>query len=121
MKDVAEILSVSLKKAPDESFDFDFKGYGIHHSQCRVDVWKLGNGTRFVLLIDKGMGTSVTNDSEGIATKLVNEKGWRPDQCIFAERYNDRPVEDVDLVSYTWVGMKATDPQWKHLGRLQRE
>lgn len=70
------------------------------------------NGIMHICFEDMGIGTSVTNMSENIASKVVNEFNLDPSMCKFYERY---PHEDpvFDEISYTWLGNYAKYPSWK--------
>ena len=68
------------------SFIHTFKGFGNCKSQCQVDIIE-ENGVKIVIFTDIGVGTSVTNASEQIATEIVNRLQLDPEATLFAERY----------------------------------
>lgn len=70
-------------------------------------------------------GMSVTNASEYIATHLVNQYKFDPEECIFIEHYDyqdGRSTPTWDQVAYTWVkhlskGWQASLPKWSPIPR----
>jgi len=95
-----------------EYFEHNFELDGIKHesfvhsfqwmhqprapeSRCQVDIFELPDNI-LVLLTDLGVGTSVTNASEQIATEVRRLKNLDPHTTIWAECYaedfGDRPV-----------------------------
>lgn len=94
------------------SFIHTFKGYGGCKSQCQVDIIH-ENGQTIVVFTDLGIGTSVTNASEIIATEVVRKLNLDPIKTLFAERYRPGEKDEVvDQIQYTWDGTKFRSPQW---------
>lgn len=116
----------SVGTDPDRMFTHRFKGFGIHDSECLVEMWNLPNGKILVVLNDTGKGTSVTNASEQIITELYNQYlekwGYRPQECFFTETY-DKYKEGIDLIIPEWTKdpygrWKVGDVEWRHIGKL---
>lgn len=98
-----------------DSFIHTFKGYGGCKSQCRVNVIE-EDGQRIVVFTDLGIGTSVTNMSEHIATDIVNKLKFDPLTTLFAERYRPgQKDETIDQILYQWDGVKYSKPEWRPL------
>ena len=100
-----------------------YKGYGIHDSQCYVEIVKHGDHT-FVIMTN-GTGTSVTNACEQIATELFNTHNILRECAqlpIFIEHYDYDDNQGLDT-SFTEVQFDITDdfkcsnPKWKPVGR----
>jgi len=92
-----------------EVFIYDYLGYGIHKSKCRIFI-KSVDDEIFIGFNDLGIGTSVTNASEQLATEIVQKYGFDFDKCIFFEWYNNE--ESLDLIAYTWNKNVASNPSW---------
>ncbi len=61
---------------------------------------------------------SVTNAAEVIATEVVRRFSIDPARMLFVEHYpeSQRPKpygESFDLVTFTWDGTSAGNPDWK--------
>lgn len=109
-----------LSKEPRLDFDFDFEGFGKCKSKCNIKVWTIQE-KQFVLLTDLGVGTSVTNASEIIITKLYREvfRLYHKEDLIFAEMYTEDREEDIDLIIPTWIHDKVTNVEWKNIGKIK--
>lgn len=60
---------------------------------------------------DIGVGTSVTNASEIIATDIVSKHNLNPTKCKFFETY---PYSDeFDEIIYKWDNNVAMSAKWK--------
>ena len=95
------------------SFIYSFKGFGIHPSKCKVDVFEKA-GYHVVVFTDIGMGTSVTNASEQLASEIVQLRGLDPERTKFYERYHPgTDDETLDEITYQWHGLRASRPKWK--------
>ena len=77
----------------------------------------IDDGDTFICFINIGVGTSVTNASEQLATEMVNKFDLRPGDCRFFETYNDSDNDTFDEIEYSWWpdGNKweARSPKWK--------
>jgi hypothetical protein len=93
-----------------------FKGFGRVQSQCLVRMYS-DDGETFICFIDLGVGTSVTNASEQIATEIVNEYHLNPSDCRFFETYQQYDYDNFDEIEYKWEYIngkpKAEHPNWK--------
>ena len=99
-----------------KEFIHEFKGYGVHPSQCLVRMFT-DDGDTFICFIDMGVGTSVTNASEQLATEMVNKFILRPEDCRFFETYRQYNYETFDEIEYSWWPdssvWEARDAKWK--------
>lgn len=113
-------INPMLSRDPDDDFNFLYKGFGIHKSECNVKIWKFPAGGGFVLLTDTGKGTSVTNASETIITDLYALKfaGVPKKDLFFAEMYTERPIENMDAIVPKWVGDKCVGVDWLPLAQI---
>lgn len=67
---------------------------------------------------------AVTKSAEIIATECVKQQGFDPRRMLFVEHYPEaqRPYpfgESYDLVTFTWDGNTARNPDWKALTALE--
>jgi hypothetical protein len=92
-----------------KKFAHQFKGFGNCDSACNVYVTE-EEGTTHICFEDIGVGTSVTNASEIIATEIVKKYNFNPQNCKFYETYEDSG--EIDGIEYTWVNGKASAPRW---------
>lgn len=85
----------------------------IHPSKCMVYVKKVSNprygDTTFVCFEDLGVGTSVTNASEQLATEIVEKLSLEPEKTRFFETYDKKILDEI---SYSWLDYKASSPKW---------
>lgn len=95
-----------MKKIRD--FVHEFKGFGNCHSECDVTIWE-SETMNVVLFTDRGVGTSVTNFSEGLATQM-KPIVTRP-VIRFFEKYDDN--ENPDEIFYTELNGRFVSPEWK--------
>ena len=97
-----------------ETFIHDFKGYDIHQSKCKVHILLVDN-IYHICFEDLGIGTSVTNASEQLATEIVNKLNINFNNCKFYEYYNyfnNIETETFDEIQYTWINNMAKNPNW---------
>lgn len=92
---------------------YHYKGFGGCDSRCNLYI-RTVNDIHCFCFEDVGMGTSVTNMSEHLATEMVVKYNLHPQNCRFFETYN-HPGEErtFDEITYTWEGRKASNPEWK--------
>lgn len=91
--------------------NYDFKGYGIHPSTCKVQIWE-DAGKNVVLFTDLGIGTSVTNASEQLAEE-IKPKLTRMTVGFF-ECYAH--LEGIyDQIFYQIRDGKCASPDWKRM------
>jgi hypothetical protein len=99
------------------SFMYDFKGYGGCKSKCKVSLIKEEHHT-IVVFTDIGMGTSVTNYSEHLATQIRELLGLDPTTTLWAEEYHAGKKEHtLDQIQYNWDedAGKYYAPKWRHI------
>lgn len=103
-------------------FEHRYKGYGNCDSKCRVYAKKVTNprygDTHYFCFEDLGIGTSVTNLSEQLATEMVEKFNIDPKQARFFEYYahdNISHPATFDEITYVWEGRIARVPSanWK--------
>jgi len=97
-------------------FIHEYKGYGVHPSQCLVKMFT-DDGDVFICFIDIGVGTSVTNASEQLASEIINKFDLHPEDCRFFETYRQYNYETFDEIEYSWwpdgTIWFAKHPKWK--------
>lgn len=97
---------------------YKFKGFGIHPSECKVEIW--ADETKAIILFtDLGKGTSVTNAAEDLVEKVYNKHlaSYAKENCTFFETYDRFKLENVDFIIPTWDGNKVTAVSWKPLAQ----
>ena len=114
-----------------QEFIHVFKGFGRVPSQCLVKMYS-DDGETMICFVDLGVGTSVTNASEQIASEIVTEYNLYPTDCRFFETYQQYDYETFDEIVYEWtqgktpggflISWEAKHPEWKpgeeHLKQL---
>lgn len=100
-----------------KSYIHEYKGFGIHPSRCKVYIME-EEGEIWVGFQNLGIGTSVTNASEQLATEIVLQENLNPEICKFFEWYIETDGE-VSEVTYTWNGNTASNAQWKYFCSAQ--
>lgn len=88
-----------------EQFIFSYEGFGRCKSKCAVMVWikpdlVINRCCVLMIELDDNPGTSITNASEIVATKLRRIKNL-PIATTFFEMYEYRP-QSVDMVKYRY-------------------
>ena len=86
-------------------------------SSCDITIYR---AIQLVVVGETGEGMSITNAAEIIATELVRQQGLDPRRMLYIEHYPEaqRPQpfgETYDLVTFTWDGNQARNPEWRHL------
>lgn len=91
-------------------FTHNFKGFGSFPSKCKVYI-KVIDDIHHICFEDLGIGTSITNASEQLATEIREKYGLNPELCKFYETYNydDRTFDEI---IYTWENGIARSPEW---------
>ena len=104
-----------------DSFIHEYIGYGRTHSECTVHIMKvwdtiLNENTIYVGFEDNGIGTSVTNCAEKLATEIVELKKLDPERCYFFEwyPYYEDKNGGVSMIEYKWKDNKAYNATWSH-------
>ena len=98
---------------------------------CHIRVWRFPDGKNVVLAteLEPSPGASVTNTAERWAAEVCREYDLNPLRTIFIENYDRRssdtdpsfPSETFDFVSFHWIGLDASRPEWQHAGRAAVE
>ena len=94
------------------SFYHNYKGYGIHPSECLIHTNVIDDITH-ICFEDRGIGTSVTNASEQLATEIVDKLELDMSKCKFYERYPQYTTATIDNITYTWNNNIASNPEWR--------
>jgi hypothetical protein len=98
-----------------DKINHKYKGYGVHPSECIIHIISEDDKT-LIIFEDIGIGTSVTNSSEQLATYVVKSKKLDPSKCEFFETYPDNNYESFDKITYNWHKEKneyiALDAHW---------
>lgn len=91
-------------------------------SSCDITIYR---AIQLVVVGETSEGMSrsagaVTNAAEIIATELVRQQNLDPQRMLYIEHYPEaqRPQpygESYDLVTFTWDGNQARNPEWRHL------
>lgn len=81
-------------------------------STYNIFILRFGK-VKYIGFEDIGMGPSVTNTSEDLASHLVQTHDWDPNDCLFFEWYDGMDDNGVDEIEYTWTDKTARDPKWK--------
>lgn len=92
-------------------FNHEFKGFGSCKSICKVYV-HLVDDLYYICFEDLGIGTSVTNASEQLATEIVQKYNIKPEVCKFYETYNYHGNRTFDEIIYKWENSIASNPEW---------
>lgn len=111
-----------------DSFTHEYTGFGNTLSRCIVHV-AADEDKFYILFEDIGIGASVTNASELLATQIVKRLQLKPEDCRFFETYRRESSEDskkpyynvFDEIEYLWKVKQvftnkfyeATNPNWK--------
>ena len=99
-----------------KEFYHDYLGFGRIKSQCLVKIVSTGK-THYILFENLGLGTSVTNASEQLASEIVAKYGFDPKECRFFETYSEYDYDSFDEIEYNWLnkkdGWEAKNPKWK--------
>lgn len=93
-----------------KTYQHHYKGFNVHPSICRVYIME-EEGEIWIGFQDLGIGTSVTNASEQLASEIVLKENLNPEICRFFEFY---PGREVSEVTYQWNGIVASSAQWKY-------
>lgn len=113
-------------------FEYDYLGFGIHQSRCKVYVKKITKTkptldyVYHICFEDMGVGTSVTNASEQLATEIISRLKLEPESVRFYESYLNEEMKSgllgrkrhitrtFDEITYTWTNNHiASSPDWK--------
>jgi hypothetical protein len=110
-------------------FNHDYLGYNGTRSRCNVLIFS-DDGEHFILFENLGIGTSVTNMSELLATQIVAKMRFNPIDCRFFETYKEYDHETFDEIEYIWSKsfdvernyfMEAKHAKWKPAPKYIRE
>jgi hypothetical protein len=109
---------LSVEREADIIIDpYHYNGFGIHDSECRVEIWK-EKKMAFILFTDKGKGASVTNAAEQLVQEIWDKflSIANKDYCYLFETYNRK--EAIDFIIPTWDKDKVVSVTWKHFGKV---
>jgi hypothetical protein len=94
-------------------YPVEYRAENGFQAVCEIRIYE-HESKIIVVATDLGVGPSVTNNVERIAT-VLREQGITWD--YFFEHYFDRPEverpETFDFVEFTWRGNLAFQPKWK--------
>lgn len=113
---------LALQREADLIFNHEYLGFGIHKSECQVEIWmsiptSLGSSC-LVLFTDLGKGTSVTNASEQLVSEIYNKyliSNYKKERCVFSETYDRK---QIDVIIPDWNNNVCERVTWKHLGMI---
>ena len=91
-----------------KQFTHDFIAENGVRSRCNVRIFS-DDGEHFILFENLGIGQSVTNASELLATQIVAKMKYLPMDCKFFETYREYDYESIDEVEYSWRYEPKTD------------
>ncbi len=118
--------ALSRTRDPDMKFIHKFLGFGIHKSECQVEIW-FQDDRAIVVFTDTNKGTSVTNASEQIITEVYNQylAKFPVSKVLFCETY-DKVKDGIDWIEPTWTpdgkgGLMVHDVEWHHLGKIVKQ
>jgi len=94
-----------------KKYNHIYQGYSSIKSECRVHIIK-SEDKILIGFEDVGVGTSVTNVTETIATDIVVKENLDPTKCRFFEFYPQHEGT-VHEIWYEWNESKASNPIWK--------
>ena len=95
---------------------FNYKGYGVHDSHCRVRIYHIGLSEYIILLseMDNNKGTSVTNDCEHIANEVL--KTWGIDKELNITWFDSHRIDAGGSapkeVMYSRIDMKRVNGKY---------
>lgn len=103
-----------------ENFTHDYVGWNGVHSRCNVTILS-DKGKHFIWFENIGIGVSVTNASEMLATQIVAKYDLNPKDCRFFESYQEYDNDTFDEIEYRWedriqigkTNKEAKNPVWK--------
>jgi len=105
-------------------YRYEFEAFNGTQSACNIYTLYFGK-VKYIGFEDINDGTSVTNSSNLLATRIVQENGWEPNDCLFFEWYAhlngkfDIDAYTVDEVIYIWKDKVASGAQWKEFCPLK--
>lgn len=83
-------------------FEHNFLGENGVRSRCIVKIFS-DDGENFILFENIGIGVSVTNASELLASQIVKKFHYHPGDCKFFETYQEYDYETIDEIEYSWI------------------
>lgn len=107
-----------------QDFKHDFVAPNGVRSRCRVAIIE-DDGDKLILFENLGIGMSVTNASELLATQIVNMFKYEPSDCRFFETYSEYDNETLDEIEYNWDFNERTQmwdaryPAWTSAEKLR--
>lgn len=119
---------VEFTEITPEKFTHNFLGFGIHKSSCEVEIYRKGDKV-FVLFVDTGHGTSVTNACELLVQEIYDRYligKYKREDILFAETYK-RDKKDlhrggimgaIDIIHVEWSDNTVIGVDWEFMGEL---
>ena len=105
---------------------YNYKGFSGCDSKCWIRIFS--KDLAYIVIateLPDNPGTSITNTAAALATSVAIEFDIEPERLVWIEHYPARPDADhdetYDLVTFTWDGLRFSEPQWKHLGKEKAE
>lgn len=111
-----ELMKMKYVNDMTKDFIHEYKGFGRVPSKCRVKIFS-DDGETLICFEDFGVGTSVTNASEQLATEIVDKFDLNPTDCRFFETYSQYNHDSFDEITYEWSSLHgqwvAKEPDWR--------
>lgn len=116
---------------PTVEFAFQFAGFGNCRSECGVRIYARGDKPPVCVLVERGVGTSITNFAEGLAQLLAARVlACAPGphaigDIVWVEQWPDSPGDPEHFdrvimdVRETLAGVRFHNPRWQRLGNPQ--
>ena len=95
-----------------KTFRHEYSGYFNCESACLVHIEDSDPNNVLICFEDLGIGTSVTNMSEELATEIIKLMNLDHNKCSFFEYYG-KDGNKFDTITYTWKDNVASGPKWK--------
>ena len=115
---------------------YNYPGYFDSPSACHLDLYERPDGAIIALCTElaDNPGTSITNVTERLYTKIAKEFNIAPGSLRCIERYAEESYnggrdneESLAIVSFSWehqgkrVHYVAHHPMWRHITRAELE
>ena len=99
-----------------EQYRLEFRAVNGYPSSCNITIYR---AVQLIVVEETGEGMSITNAAERIATEVVKRYDIDPKRMMYVEHYpaEQRLLygESFDLVTFTWDGKTARNPDWRHM------
>lgn len=106
-----------LEMKVDDDFTFDYHGHYNCRSVCGIQVLKIDNSQKVMILateLKNNPGTSITNAAENVATEVMRMLNMQYDNMIWIEHYENENEEDTfDYVRFECGSRDSlSNPEW---------